>query len=141
MKTATARPFRVREVTLDGLIDALLIEWHQYRAGYQLSVGHRSASVTTQDYQTPGHHDWKNGAADERAEKYRSRSLCEAVDAVPNEPQPWHTTLVLEAHNLAAGVRVWSSSRLPQDPEELDVLRLEARTRFAVEAKRRSLIA
>lgn len=129
----------IREVTLDGLIDALLIEWHVHRSGYRMAAGHRSSSASTDNYRTPTHHDWKNGAQDERADQLRMRGICEAMDAVPDFPLRWRTALEFQARNLHCGNRVWSCSVLPKG-EELRVLLLEARNKLAIELAKRSII-
>jgi hypothetical protein len=116
------------------------MEWHTYYRGYRLSAGHRATSATTQDYRSPGHFDWQNGASDERAEKIRLKSINECMDAVPNHPRRWRTALEVHAKNLHCGAAVWQSAVLPKDRAELEVLMLEARNRFAQELKRKELL-
>lgn len=136
MKNATAQPER----TLDKVLDGLLIAWFEHFRAYTLNKGHSTASATTIDYRTPGHHDWKNGAADERAEDLLVRGVDRAMQRVPNEPHRWRTALEFQARNLHGRLAVWSSPVLPATKAERDVLLLEARNRLVIELKREGTI-
>lgn len=130
-----------QEMTLDMLLNALLIEWFEHFRGYTLSgPGHRSDSISTQDYRTPTHHDWKNGAADERADDLQVRAVDAAINRVPNTPERWRTALEFNARNLHQRYSVWNSPLLPATKAEREVLLLEARNKFAMELRKNGVI-
>jgi len=132
-----------RELTPDTMLDGVLVEWYGYFRGYKYGTGqgHRTASATTQDYRTPGHRDWANGAADERADRLWLEAINGCVMAIPNPPERrWRTALEFNARNLSQGLTVWYSPILPPTREERDVLILEARTKLLVELRRKDLM-
>lgn len=131
-----------REPTIDERLDGLLIDWYEHFRGYRYGTGagHRSESATTADYRTPGHMDWANGAADERADRLMLESMNECIEKIPNAPERWRTALEFNARNLHQGITVWYSPVLPATKEERDVLILEARNRLLVLLKTRNLI-
>jgi len=129
---------RMREPSVDDRIDQLLIEWHQHVSGYRHTAGHRATASSGGDsYQTPTHHDHRNGAEDARAEQLRVRGICEAMDAVRDRNRLHFYALQAEAHRLATGHAVWSVAVLPPNREERRVLVQEARNAFAREIIKR----
>ena len=131
----------VRQIqSVDEMLDSLLLEWYEHFRGYTLTKGHRTASATTADYSTPTHHDWRNGAEDDRAEKLRKKWLNECMEAVPNHPHRWRTVLEMHARNLHSGASVWGSLVLPKDKNELEILLIEARNKLLLQLKRKDLI-
>lgn len=125
---------------IDAIVDDLLSSWHQWKSGYQHTRGHAGASATCKNFNAPTHWDWQNGAADDHADLMRMRAVDQAVDKVPNDPQPWNTMLQFEARTLCVGFSVFRSPRLPADPEEFEVLRLEARNMLLVLLQRSGMI-
>ncbi len=120
---------------LDSILDDLLERWHHFKSGYQLAKGYGSSDATCRDFSTPTHWDWQNGAMDKHEEKVRMQGVDRALTRVPNTPEPWNTVLQFEARNLASAAMVWTSPRLPKG-EELEILRMEARTRAILELQR-----
>lgn len=133
---ARERRQRPQASALDQRIDGLLIAWHEWRTGYRLGRGYSGSDSTCQDYRAPTHWDWKNGAAQERAEDQMMRGVDRAIERVPNDPRRWRQAVEIEARNLHSGASVWSSPAMPSDPAELEVLRIEARTRLLLELQR-----
>lgn len=137
MKPSAPAQFKA---TPDQVLDALLIEWHQWFNEYQLTVGHSSTSATTKDHRSGGHMDWWNGAADDRAAKLQVRAVNEAMQRIPDHPQRWRTALEFHARNLNNRLTVWYSPRLPATREERDVLILEARSKLMMELRREGVM-
>jgi hypothetical protein len=126
---------------LDQLLNALLIEWYEWFSSYQLTRGNRTNGTgVTQDYRAPGHMDWWNGAADQRADNLQVRQVDAAIHRIPNNPERWRTALEFQARNLAQRSAIWSSPLLPADKATRDVLLLEARNRFALELRKDGVI-
>jgi hypothetical protein len=134
------RASRAQPSPLDQRIDGLLLAWHEWRSGYRLGRGYSGSDSTCQDYRAPTHWDWKNGAAQDRAEEEIMRGVGRAIERVPNDPRRWRHAIEIEARNLFAGASVWSSPALPDDPAELEVLRIEARTRLMIELQREGVL-
>lgn len=125
---------------LDAIVNDLLARWHRWRTTYQHTRGYPASDATCRGFSAPNHWDWLNGAADERADELLVQAVDNAVDRVPNTPQPWNLALQFEARNLASRAKVWTSPRLPRDAGELQVLRLEARNRLLIELQRSGVL-
>jgi len=108
------------------ILDDLLVAWHKWAKGYQ-HVGGVSSSPMFRDAKTSRGWDSLTEIVDETIDSCRMV----AVNFHVMELQPDHRTAIqLNARNLATGVSVWSSPRLPQDPEERTVLLMEARNKL-----------
>lgn len=124
------------DLKLDFILNGLLADWFVWRRQYKMTRGYSSRDSTSRDYRTPGHWDWQNGAADAKADDLVMRAFDKCVERVPNHPHLWNTALQYEAMNIHAGAAVWSSPRLPRDPDERAVLVLEARNMLMVELRK-----
>jgi hypothetical protein len=120
-------------------LDRLLAEWFQWRQGYRFTRGYAGQDATCRDYRTPGHWDWKNGAAADRADELQVKAMDAAIERVPNLPKRWNTAIQFEARNLVSGAAVWTSPVLPRG-DELEVLVLEARNLLLLELRREGII-
>ena len=125
---------------IDFLLDSLLSDWFAWRRSYKMTRGYAGQDATCRDYRSPGHWDWKNGAADARAEDLVVKAVDRAIDRVPNTPERWNTALQFVAMNLHSGAAVWSSPMLPQNKDERAVLILEARTKLLVELRKDGVV-
>lgn len=126
---------------LDAKIDELLTVWHNRSSGYSFVAGYASASPMFRDVKSNwSYHDRSNGVVTDVDDRSLVRAIGSAIMAVPNDPEPWRTCLMLEARNLALGLSVWSSARLPADREEREVIRLEARVKFAHQARKQGVL-
>lgn len=126
--------------TLETQLDGLLIDWYQWQAAYTMTRGFTRDQRTTGSYVTPGHWDWKNGAADDRAHALQVQAVDEAIQRIPNEPELWRTAIEITARNLALNIKVWYSPVMPPTKEGRDVLILEARNKLARELLRKGVI-
>jgi len=122
---------------VDRLVDDLLARWHRYSGGYRAARGFGSVSSMFAD---SGHTRTQAREEDQeaRAEKIIMVRFDEQVRKVN---QPWFTALAFEARNLCTGHQVWTSPRLPTDPAELEVIRLEARTKLMRELARDGILS
>lgn len=130
-----AEPNTTLDEDLDFRLDRLLAEWYEWRRSYRLTKGYAGRDATCRDYRTPGHWDWKNGAADDRADDLMVKAVDAAIERIPNAPQRWNTAIQFEAMNLHSGAAVWTSPMLPQSHEEREVLVLEARNMLLMELR------
>jgi hypothetical protein len=126
---------------IDAIVDDLLSRWHSWRNGYTHERGFRGTDATSRDAQSAYHyHDRHSGVVDEYIERQIMQAVDRAIERVPDVPLPWHLMILMEARNLWSGNAVWSSVRLPQDREEREVLRLEARNKLLIELQREGCI-
>jgi hypothetical protein len=135
-RMTTNPTFDLHHEQIEYKLDSLLAAWFTWRQSFKLTRGYSGQDATCRDYRSPGHWDWKNGAADARAEELQVEAVDVAVDKIPNSPQRWNTALQFEARNLVSGAAVWSSPMLPQEFEEREVLVREARNMLLKELRR-----
>lgn len=103
------------------LLADLLRQWHRWASGYQHVGGINSSPMFR------GVAPCKTREDDDAVDGAIHNSTCEAINFQIFEMEPVHRTILqLHARNLNAGVSVWSSPRLPADPEERAIILLEA---------------
>ena len=118
------------QTDVDTILNSLLTDWHHWCKRYRYGKGYPSADVSCRPARASRQYDDSNGALDAALED----STMEAFDAAAHRvPQPWLTALQFSARNMATGVQVWISPRLPVDPMERAVLNLEARNKLLKE--------
>lgn len=114
----------------DYILDSLLGDWHNWQRGYEL------CPVPAAD---PMFRNAKSGrswdSTQEIIETEISSSTMESMDfeisgdkhGQGGMPEPHRSAIYAHARNLASKHAVWSSPRLPADPQERAILVLEAR--------------
>lgn len=104
------------------LLNDLLQQWHRWASGYQHVGGINSSPMFRSAKPSKTRED------DEAVDGAIHNATCEAINFQIMEMEPvYRTILQLQARNLNSGVSVWSSPRLPADPEERTVILMEAR--------------
>jgi hypothetical protein len=99
----------------------MLRAWHRWASGYQHVGGINSSPMFR------GAAPNKTREDDDAVDGAIHNSTCEAINFQVFEMSPVHRTILqLHARNLNAGVAVWSSPRLPVDPEERAIILMEA---------------
>jgi hypothetical protein len=115
---------------VDNLLNDLLVSHHKWSRRVGFGKGYPGQSASCKPARASRQYDDENGALDCGLEDSRMA----AFDAVLYRiPQPHLTALQFHARNMATGVNVWSSPRLPVDLEERHVLLLEARNKIMKE--------
>jgi hypothetical protein len=100
---------------IDHLLNDHLARWHKWCSRYQFGKGYPSSSATCRQSLTSKQYDYDNGAIDASVDD----SIAEAFDACMDQLEPRHrTALSIQARNMATGISVWTSERLPSDPME-----------------------
>lgn len=111
----------------DELLNDLLRRWHVWSVHQPPETGFYKQNAACKLYRTSRQYDDRNGALDSDAES----SVMEAVDAaIDRLEQPWRTAVQFNGRNLATGIVVWVSPRLPTDDIERAHLLVEARGRL-----------
>lgn len=112
---------------IDASLDALLILMHEASSHDSVAAGYPASAAGMKLYRPSKQHDGDNGAADSDADA----SLGHAVEAqVDQMLDPHRTAIRINARNLATGVHVWGSARLPLDPVERAIMLMEARNQI-----------
>lgn len=106
----------------DYLISDLLASWHKWASGWSGVAAHGSCAMFT-GVRSSRQWDSANDVVDGSLHNDQMK----AIDFIVMEMEPVHRTAIqIKARNLATGNSVWSSPRLPKDPEERAVLMMEA---------------
>jgi hypothetical protein len=118
---------------IQDVLSAMLADWHRWSQHTAQRNGFPGRAAGFGQSRSNTQYDWENGVEAEMVD----RRIMEGFDtAIQRVPQPWNTALQFEARNLVARYAVWTSPRLPADPEERAVLVLEARVRLLKELAR-----
>lgn len=109
------------------ILSDLLCRWHSWARGYQHIGGINSS---------PMFRECKNGrqwdTVDEIINGELESSQMEAVDHIIMALcDVYRTALQIQAMNLCTGRSVWTSARLPEDPEKRVLILIDARTALA----------
>lgn len=112
----------VRDET-DNLLDDLISSWYRWAKGYSETAHAKCAMFTNMI--SSRQWDSENDVIDGTLHS----STMEAVDFHISSLNPVHRTAInLQGRNLACGVNVWTSPRLPTDPFERTTILIEARS-------------
>lgn len=113
----------------DHILADLLAAWHKWAAGWAGVAAYGSCAMFT-GVRSSRQWDSANDVVDGDLHNSQMQAVEFAINgdergqgAMPN---PYRTAIQIHARNLATGASVWSSPRLPVDPEELAIVRLEA---------------
>ena len=106
------------------ILDDLLIRWHHACQHYRHTRGFNARSAGMDGYRCSRQYDDTNGALDQHLEA----SQIEAVDfEVSQLTEPSRSAIHADARNLSTGIAVFSSPRLPTDPQKRQEVILVAR--------------
>ena len=105
-------------------LDDLLGRWHRWCAGATVGRGYADRSLVCGDYRTSRQYDDHNGALDDELERSTMRSVNFQIGEMRD---PHRSAIHAQARAISMGVRVWSSPRLPADPDARALIVTEAR--------------
>jgi hypothetical protein len=124
-------------VSDDEALNQLLEDWHRWASDERIALGYPSTAAGTQQYRTSRQYDSHNGALDQDVENV----VMSGVDACVNSiPQPHRNALHINARNLATGLTVWRSPRLPEDELARALMVSDARAMLAATLRARGLL-
>jgi hypothetical protein len=115
------------------LLSGMLVDWHWHCTHTADRAGPAGKSAVFGSTPSNSQYDWENGVESALVDKRIMQGFDAAINRVP---QPWLTALQFEARNLAVRYQVWVSPRLPTNPQEREVLIMEARNRLLKELAR-----
>ena len=108
---------------IDNILDSLLADWHCWASNFRHVAQSGSCAMFTD---VKSSRQWQD--ADEVLDSAKHNSTMKAIDFHVNELEPSHrTALQIKARNLVTGVSVWTSARLPADPQARAVILMTAK--------------
>ena len=107
----------------DYILNDMLAEWHRWASGYKVVAGHGTSAMFSG---VRSSRQWDDSS--EVAEGSLHNDEMQALDFNIGELcLLFQTALRLQARNLATGIHVWNSARLPQDRDERVKVLIDAR--------------
>ncbi len=106
------------------ILDDLLGRWHRWCQQATVGRGHASRSLVVGEYRTSRQYDDANGALDDDLERSTMRTVNFQVSELRD---PHRSAIHAQARAIHCGVKVWSSPRLPSDPDARALIVQEAR--------------
>lgn len=119
------------------LLNDLLARWHSWCVSKPPSAGYPPEAASCRLYRASRQYDSDNGALDTDAE---AETLAIVDFCVEQIEQPHRTAIAFNARNLATGLAVWHSPRLPDSDIERAALVVEARAMLRIELRRSGVI-
>ena len=108
------------------ILSDLLKQWHRWASGYQHVGGINSSPMFR--CAVPS----RTMQGDDEMDRAIGDATCKTIDFEIMEMEAMHRTILqMHARNLSSGAAVWSSTRLPADPEERAIILMEARNKLA----------
>ena len=95
------------------LFDSILGDWHRWAQGYK-HVGSVGASAMFNQAKSPRGYDSESEIADNSLHNAQMATINFLVFELPSDQC---TSIQIYARNLVTGKSVWTSARLPTDPE------------------------
>jgi len=96
----------------DEIVNDLLSRWWSWAKDDRTARGFPSESAFARQYCASRQYDDENLALHSDLEDRFMRAIDATVDAIA---QPFRTALAINARNIATGMAVWASARLPSD--------------------------
>ena len=115
---------------IDNALDLLLQDWHCWASNFRHVVQSGSCAMFTE---VKSSRQWQD--ADEVLDNAKHNSTMKTIDFVISGDkegkgamhEPYKTAICFKALNLATGVNVWSSPRLPKDPGARALILMQAK--------------
>ena len=106
------------------VLDALLADWHIWCSNFKHVAQSGSCAMFTD---VKSSRQWQD--ADEVLDNAKHNSTMKSIDFHVNELEPSHrTALQIKARNLVTGFNVWTSARLPADPQARAAILMAAKS-------------
>lgn len=110
-------------------LDHLLSLWHWWAGGEKASRGHNHRALVVGDCRGYG---LQFESQLEQQDADNERLTCKTIDGeVRKMNEPYRAAIYADARNLVYGIAVWSSPRLPLDPNDRAIVVKVARQMIA----------
>jgi hypothetical protein len=110
--------------TAAATLDDLLCRWNAWARSVSVGRGYGSTAPGCGGYRASRQYDFENGAMDEDVEHGVMRQVDHEIMELAD---PYRSAIIAHARNLATGLDVWASPRLPSDAKERRAIVHEAR--------------
>ena len=108
---------------IDDILNSLLSDWHCWASNFRHVSQSGSCAMFTD---VKSSRQWQD--SDELHDNAKHNSTMRSIDFHVNELEPSHRTAIqIKARNLCTGVNVWTSARLPADPQARAVILMTAK--------------
>ena len=105
------------------ILDTLLADWHCWASNFKHVAQSGSCAMFTD---VKSSRQWQD--SDELHDAAKHNSTMKAIDFHVNELEPAQRTAIqIKARNLVTGVSVWTSDRLPTDPQARAEILMQAK--------------
>ena len=108
-------------------LDDLLRRWHLSSVRADVGLGYPAENVSCRPFKTSTQYDAENGSLDARIDAILLTGVGHCIERMVD---PWRTAIYINARNLAIGLSVWTSARLPSDDMARAIVVAEARTQL-----------
>ena len=106
------------------ILDSLLADWHCWASHFKHLSQSGSCAMFTD---VKSSRQWQD--SDELHDNAKHNSTMKAIDFHVNQLEPAQRTAIqIKARNLVTGVNVWTSARLPADPQARAVILTTAKS-------------
>lgn len=96
----------------DEALNSILSAWHRWASDERVALGFPTTAAGCSQYRASRQHDDCNGALDQDVENIVMAGVEACINSIC---QPHRNALHINARNLALGLSVWRSPRLPED--------------------------
>jgi len=118
-------------------LNELLSSWHSWQAPYSQGRGYPGTAAGMEQYRASRQYDDENGALDAQLHSQTMRTVGFEVWQMVS---PWRDAILINARNLALGMTVFRSPRLPDcDMRRAEIL-VEARDKLALRLEKAGLL-
>ena len=106
------------------ILDSLLADWHCWASNFRHVSQSGSCAMFTD---VKSSRQWQD--SDELHDNAKHNSTMKAIDFHVTQLEPAQRTAIqIKARNLVTGVNVWTSARLPTDPQARAVILMAAKS-------------
>jgi len=106
------------------ILDSLLADWHHWASNFKHVAQSGSCAMFTD---VKSSRQWQD--SDELHDASKHNSTMKAIDFHVDQLEPAHRTAIqIKARNLVTGVNVWTSARLPKDPQARAEILMQAKS-------------
>lgn len=124
---------RVRAAALN----QILAEWHRFQEPYSQGKGFPGTAAGMEQYRASRQYDDENGALDAQLHSQTMRTVGFEVWQMVS---PWRDAILINARNLALGMTVFRSPRLPDCEMRRAEILVEARDKLALRLEKAGLL-
>jgi len=121
----------------DVVLNEMLGGWHRWASDERTALGYPTRSASAMQYRASRQYDDANGALDQHVDNVVMAGIDGCINSIP---QPFRNALHINARNIATGVAVWESPRLPTNELARQFMVFDAREMLFKLLRKRGLL-